>query len=179
MNNKDKIFWIARSSVFIALLIVLQVATAPLGQIVTGVIVNLILVVCVMTCGLSPGCSVAAVSPVVAKIFGIGPFWSLIPFIATGNIVLVVLWHYIGNRHMGHKYAPYAAALVTAAVAKFLVLYVGILQIAVPIILGLPEQQAAVISVMFSIPQLINPLIGGILATILLPILKNAIGERR
>jgi len=178
VNNKDKLFWITRSSILIALLIVLQAVTAPLGQFVTGPIVNLMLIISVMTCGLATGLSVAAASPVIAKLLGIGPLWSLVPFIAAGNIVSVVLWHYIGNRNMGHKYAAYVAALVTAAVAKFLVIYIGIVKIAVPMILGLPEQQAAVVSIMFSIPQLINPLIGGVLATILLPMLKNAIGER-
>ena len=54
MNRKLGIIWIARTSIFIALLIVLQAATAPLGNIVvTGSIVNLLLVVSVMTCGLA------------------------------------------------------------------------------------------------------------------------------
>jgi len=174
---KRKILWITRSSILIALLVVLQVATAPLGQFVTGSIVNLILVVSVMTCGLATGLSVAAMSPVVAKFWGIGLLWSLVPFIAVGNIIFVILWHYIGNRNMDHKYASCIAALVAAAIAKFLVLYIGIVQIAVPMILRLPEQQTVVISIMFSIPQVITALIGGILAIILLPALKNAIGE--
>lgn len=180
MNNKDKILWITRTAIFIALLIVLQAATAPLGNtLVTGSIVNLMLIVSVMTCSLASGLSVAVVSPVMAKFFGIGPLWSLIPFIAAGNIVLVLLWHIIGNRNMGRKYTAYVTALITAAIAKFLVLYIGIVQIAVPVFLGLPEQQTSVISNLFSIPQLITALIGGILAIVLLPTLKKAIGKRR
>lgn len=92
--------------------------------IVTGSIVNLLLIVSVMTCSLASGLTVAAVSPVMAK---------------------------------------------------FLVLYIGIVQIAVPIFLGLPEPQAAVISNMFSIPQLITALIGGALALFMFPRLKKAI----
>lgn len=175
MSNKDKIFWITRSAVFIALLIVSQATTAQFGNIfITGSVVNLILVVAVMTCGLAPGVTVAAISPIVARFLGIGPLWSLVPFIAAGNIALVLLWHYIGNWHMGHKHAAHLVAAVTAATAKFLVLYVGIVRVIVPI-LGLPEQQAAVISIVFSIPQLITALIGGVLATIILPVLKSAI----
>ena len=98
MNNKNTIRWITRTAVFIALLIVLQMATAPLGNIlITGSIVNLLLIISVMTCGLASGLSVAVISPVMAKLLGIGPLWSLIPFIAAGNIVLVLLWHFIGN----------------------------------------------------------------------------------
>jgi hypothetical protein len=162
------------------MLIVLQVATAPLGNIfVTGSIVNLLLIVSVMTCGLASGLTIAAISPVMAKFLGIGPLWSLIPFIAVGNIVLVLLWHFIGNQSTGRKYAANFVALLCAAVSKFLVLYIGIVQVAVPVFLGLPEQQAAVISNMFSIPQLVTALVGGTFAIILFPRLKKAIGESR
>ena len=179
-KSKSKILWITRTAISIALLIVLQAATALLGNtIVTGSIVNLLLIVSVMTFGLASGLSVAAVSPVMAKFLGIGPFWSLIPFIVAGNITLVLLWRFIGNRNMGRKHAAYIIALASAATAKFLVLYVGIVRIAIPVILDLPELQAAVISSMFSIPQLITALVGGMAATALLPTLKKAIGERR
>jgi hypothetical protein len=176
MNSKQSISWIVQTAVFIALLIVLQAATAPLGNIiVTGSIVNFLLIDSVMACGLSSGLTVAAVSPVMAKLLGIGPLWSLIPFIAAGNVVLVLLWHFIGNRRMGHRYTARVAALLCGAATKFLVLYIGIVKIAIPLFLGLPEPQAAVISGMFSIPQLITTLIGGALAIALFPRLQKAI----
>ena len=179
LNIRSKILWITRTAVFIALLVVLQAATAPLGNtIVTGSIVNMILVVSVMTCGLASGLSVAAVSPIMAKLIGIGPFWSLIPFIIAGNTALVSVWHYIGNRKMRRILTAYITALISAATAKFLVLYIGIVRITIPVFLDLAEQQAAVISYMFSIPQLITALVGGIMAIALLPTLKKAIGGR-
>ena len=178
-KSKSKILWITRTAIFIALLIVLQAATMPLGNtIVTGSIVNLLLIVSVMICGLASGLSVAAVSPVMAKFLGIGPLWSLIPFIVAGNIALVLLWHLIGNRNIGRRHTAYIIALVSAAAAKFLVLYVGIVRIAIPVILDLPEQQAAVISSMFSFSQLITALVGGMVTSALLPTLIKAIGER-
>ena len=92
LNRKQSVLWITCTAVFIALLIVMQAATAPLGNsIVTGSIVNLLLVTSVMTCGLSSGLTVAAVSPVMAKFLGIGPLWSLIPFIAAGDVAGAVL----------------------------------------------------------------------------------------
>ena len=177
MDNKRKILWITHTAIFIALLIVLQAATAPLGNpIITGSIVNLLLIISVMTCGLSSGLTVSVVSPVIAKFLGIGPLWALIPFIAAGNMVLVLLWHFIGNRSIGgKKYTAYIVALIVAAIVKFIVLYVGIVQIAVPIFLGLPEPQAAIISNIFSIPQLITALVGGALAVVLFPRLKKAV----
>jgi len=179
LNTKNKVLWTTRTAVFIALLVVLQTATASLGNIiVTGSIVNMLLVVSVMTCGLASGLSVAAVSPIMAKLIGIGPLWSLIPFIIAGNMVLVILWHYIGNRKTGRKLAAYITALICAAIAKFLVLYIGIVRIAIPVFLDLPFTQAAVITYMFSIPQLVTALVGGTMATTLLPTMNKAIGER-
>jgi hypothetical protein len=175
LSDKTKIRWITNTACFIALLIVMQAATAPLGNtIVTGSIVNLLLIVSVMTCGFASGLSVAIVSPIMAKFIGIGPLWSLIPFIIAGNVTLVLLWHFIGNRNIGRKYIAYIIALICAAIAKFGVLYIGIVRIAIPTILSLPEKQAAIISNMFSIPQFITALIGGALAVVLLPRLKNA-----
>ena len=181
MEQKNRILRITRTAVLIALLVVLQAALMPLNNsLITGSIVNLLLIISVMTCGLSSGLCVAAVSPVVARLFGIGPLWSLIPFIAAGNAALVVLWHFIGNRSIGgKKYKARLAALFTAAFAKFLVLYVGIVRIAIPVFLGLPEKQAAVISNMFSIPQLITALTGGTFAFFLIPRLKKRLGEKK
>ena len=177
MEHRQRTLWITRTALLIALLIILQAATMPLGNsLITGSIVNLLLIISVMTCGLSSGLSVAVNSPAAARFFGIGPLWSLIPFIAAGNAVLVLLGYLIGNRHAsGKAYTACLAALITAAAAKFLVLYVGIVQIAVPLLLHLPERQAAVVSNMFSIPQLVTALAGGAFALPLIPRLKKAI----
>lgn len=181
LYKRQRILWITRTAVFIALLIVLQAATAALGNaILTGSIVNLLLITSVMTCGLASGLAVAVVSPVAAKLFGIGPLWSILPFIAAGNAALVLTWHFLGNRSIaGKRYLAYLAALIAAAVVKFLVLYVGIVKIAIPKLLDLPEQQATVVSHMFSLPQLITALSGGALAIVLFPRLQKAVAGGR
>ena len=176
MRIHKKVLWITRTAILIALLVVLQALTVPLGYtIVTGSVVNLMLIISVMTCGPATGLSVAVVAPVMSKLLGIGPFWSLIPFIAAGNIVLVLLWHFIGNRNFGIKYAAHIAALIVGAVGKFLVLYTGVILIAVPYILGLTEQQATVVTSMYSVPQLFTAMTGGVCAIILLPTLKKGV----
>ena len=170
------VLWITRTAIFIALLVVLQIVTSALGNtLVTGSIVNMILIVSVMTCGLSTGAVVAFLSPIFAKLLGIGPLWTLIPFIMAGNIVLVSIWHLIGNRKFEKQIIPYVISLIAAAIAKFLVLYFGIVKIAIPVMLQLPEPQASVISNTFSIPQLFTALIGGVIAAMILPVLKKAI----
>lgn len=177
---KKKTLWITRTAVCAALLVVLQAVTASWGNtLITGSVVNLLLIVSVMTCGLSSGSCVAVLSPVLAKLIGIGPFWSLIPFIVAGNLSLVLIWHFVGNRRGRHPAAAKAVALIAAAVAKFLVLYVGIVRFAVPVILDLSEPQVTVVSNLFSFPQLLTALAGGIAALCMLPLLQKAIAGGR
>lgn len=175
MNNREKTLWITRTAVFLALLVVIQAVTAPLGNtIVTGTLVNALLAVSVMTCGVMSGATVAVVSPILAKLVGIGPLWALIPFIALGNIVFVLAWHFLGRRTGGNSYASGATAVAAAAAAKFLVLYLGIVRVAVPVLLGLPEPQASVVSHMFSLPQLVTALLGGLVALPVVRVLRKA-----
>ncbi|MCI8287009.1 MAG: ECF transporter S component [Lachnospiraceae bacterium] len=174
-NRKRKTLWITHTAVFIALLVVIQIVTAALGNtIITGTLVNAVLIISVMTGGMWSGAAVAAVSPVMAKLLGIGPLWSLIPFIAAGNLVLVIVWHFLGSRKGISLFAARTAAVIAAAIVKFLVLYLGIVKIAVPLLLKLPEPQAKVISGMFSISQLITALLGGIAALPVLVSVKKA-----
>ena len=171
--------WITRTAIFIALLITLQHVTRPMGQFVVGSVVNLLLAVSVMTSGMLSGLTVAAVSPVMAAVLGIAPNWIIVPFIAAGNMAYVALWHFIGNLGGGSKIFAHAAALIMAAVAKFLILYIGVARIAIPLIIAPPEQQALNMARMFSYPQLITALIGGVLAVCVFTPLKKAMAFRK
>jgi len=178
MNTNKNVLWITLTAIFIALLVVLQAATASLGNtLVTGSVVNFILIISVMTCGLKTGLPVAIISPVTAKFFGIGPFWAFIPFIAAGNCMLVLVWRIAGNLPIKKKIVSYVIALIAAAIAKFLVVYFGIVKVAIPLFMGLPEAQAAVVSSAFSLPQLFTASMGGALAILILPVLRKALGK--
>jgi riboflavin transporter FmnP len=177
-NSRKQIIWMTRTAIFIALLMVVQFATKPLGQLVTGSLVNLILIVSALTCGLSSGLTVAVISPVIATLVGIGPpFWVLTPFIILGNGTIVLIWHFVGNRIFHKKYVGYIASLAAGAVCKFLVLYFSIVRLAVPLFLDLNEKQAGVITASFSFPQLFTALIGGALAIAIIPVIKKAMKE--
>ena len=167
------VIWITTTAVFIALLIGAQVVTAPLGQFVTGSLVNLILIIAVKTRGFTSGLTVAFISPILAKLLGVGPLWMIIPFIMAGNIALVLVWYLMGRMKFAAKHVIHIVSLVTAAVCKFIILYVGIVKVALPLFMNLPENQSAVISTMFSFPQLITALIGGALSTAILPALQK------
>lgn len=178
MNN-NKILWITRTAVITALLITLQISTSVFGNtLITGSIVNLVLVVCVITCGLTSGITVAAISPVCAKLIGIGPLWALIPIIILGNIVFVSTWHIMNKYNLNRKKLFDIGIVIVSALLKFVVLYIGVVRILIPIFLKLPEPQASVISNVFSLPQLFTALTGGAIALIILPVLQKAINKR-
>jgi len=129
-----------------------------------------------MTCGLPTGLTVGLFTPIMPTLLGFGPVWPVVPFIAAGNMALVTAWHFIGNRKLISTYVSFILATVAGAVAKFLILYFGIVRIAIPYILGLPAQN--VMSVLFSYPQLITASVGGVCAIILLPTLLKALKQR-
>jgi hypothetical protein len=173
MKNKG-VLWITTTALFIALLIAAQAAgSASLGQFIAGPLTNLILIVSAMTGGLASGLTAALVSPVFAKLLGIGPLWEIVPFIMAGNAVLVLVWRLIGKRTFANRHIVRAIALVTAAACKPAVLYLGILRIAVPFLLHLPARQAAAVSAMFSLPQVFTALAGGALAMAVLPLIEK------
>ena len=180
INRDDKktsnVLWITRTAIFIAILIVIQFFTAQFGTtLITGSLVNVLLILSVMICGIQTGLTVAALSPIFAKLIGIGPFWVIIPFVIIGNIVLVTIWRKIGDKEKPNRIAAWIIALITAAVAKFIIIFFGVTKLAIPIILDLPEPQSSVLSAAFSLPQLLTACIGGVLAILLLPALKKVI----
>lgn len=179
MKAKKSALWITRTAMFIALVLIAQFLTRgipdPAGQFVTGSLVNLITILAILLCGLSSGVIVAALTPWFAFFLGIGPkIIGVVPCVMLGNIALVLVWFFIAGK--SEKIMPrYIIAAVVAAVAKCLVLYFGVVKIVVGFLQMANETQAKVLSYMFSYPQLITALIGGVLAIVLAPLLKKAL----
>ena len=176
MNKKLK--FITETGVLLALLIALQWATKPLGQLVTGSFVNCILAVAVLFAGLPGGITVAVISPVLAYLLGIAPQILTVPAIMAGNCVYVLCLRFLCKKKLFQR----IAGLLAAAAAKFLTLYgivgglicgvfaqsllnSGVLKL--PMLTALPAT--------FSFPQLITALIGGTVALLIVPTLKKAL----
>ena len=167
-----KTLWLTETAMLIALLIVLQAVTKSWGQIVTGSFVNAVLALSVLTVGLWSGVVVAALSPFFAFMLGIGPqLIAIVPAIAAGNVVLVVvLWVLTKGRKL--KQWKTVIAWVTAAVCKFLTLYLLVVQVLCKV-LPLKAPQVATFSTMFSWPQLITALIGTAVALLIAPTVRK------
>ena len=165
---------LTETAVMTALLIVLQAATKPAGQYVTGTCVNGVLGVSGLVVGLWSGIAVALLSPVFAFLLGIGPqLPQVVPAIMAGNLVFVVLLSLLAGGRETPLWRRMAAWLLAAA-AKFGALYLLVVKLLCTV-LPLKEQQVAAFTVMFSYPQLVTALAGGAIALALTPLIRRAV----
>lgn len=179
ISAHSRVRWITRTAVLVALLVALQWATAGTqafaGQYITGSLVNCVLVIAVLFGGLWSGVVVALLSPFCAFLLGIGPaLIQLVPCIAVGNTVYVLLlWMLIGRKQCALWQR--VLSVVLAAAAKFVTLYIAVVKVVIPVMGdALKAPQVQKFTLMFSWPQLITALVGGMLAMLLLPLLKKA-----
>ncbi|HCC00822.1 MAG TPA: ECF transporter S component [Ruminococcaceae bacterium] len=184
-KRTNHILWIAQAGLLIALMVVVQLLTfaipksVPLvGQLFTGSLVNLVLIVGAGTLGL-PGTAAAAIlSPILAFAFGQMAFPQLIPVIAVGNLILVAItWIFFS--HDGAHYQPASlvidtTGIILGAVVKFLFLWLMVSKWIVPLLFNTKPIVANMISFMFSWPQLVTAIIGGFLSLLVLTIVRNS-----
>ena len=178
---KKKILWITETAVMLAALVALQYITKPLGQLVTGSCVNLVLAVTVLLVGASGGVTVALISPVMAYLLGIAPQILTVPAIMVGNTVFVLMLHALVSRSEG-KISVQVTGWILAAVAKFAVLYLIVAKLICGVLAedllssgALKEPMLKALPATFSWPQLLTALIGGGLALLIVPTVRKAV----
>lgn len=169
---------ITETAVLLALLVVLQAVTKPLGQIVTGSCVNTVLAVAALLGGLWSGVVIALVSPVLAFLLGIAPNAVVVPAIMIGNTVFVVVLALLVKGAMAKQVVGWLAA----AAAKFAVLYVVVAKIICGVMSEgllakgtLKPPMLKALPATFGVPQLITALIGGGVALLIVPTLRKAL----
>ena len=175
---KKKTLWITETAALLALLIALQWATKPLGQLVTGSCVNTVLAVSALFCGLSSGLTVALLSPLFAYFLGIAPNLIAVPVIMAGNTLFVLLLSILSGKQIW----KHILAWLVAAAAKFATMYVLITWVicglAADFLLSQGVLKAPMLKMLpatFSWPQLVTALIGGGIALLIVPALKKAL----
>ena len=184
MNKKIKT--ITETAAMLALLICLQwvgsMMPDTIKQIVTGTFVNCVLAVTVLIVGLGGGITVALISPVCAFLLGIAPNLVTVIPIMIGNTCYVVLLKLL----MGKTWHQ-PVALITAAAVKFGVLYLLVVKVICGLASGallgkklgdtvvLAPPMLKMLPVMFTWPQLITALTGGVLALLIVPVVRKGI----
>lgn len=69
------------------------------------------------------------------------------------------------------------ACMALAALAKFAVLYVVLVRLVAPVIV--PAAKLSAVTASFTWPQLVTAAIGGVLACLIAPVLRRALGYDR
>ncbi len=158
---------ITRVGILLALTLAIQWMGLP--QLITGTAINAMLLISASTVGLVPAVMIGCITPVIALLVGImkTPLMPLIPFIVGANAVLVLVYGYTQHRN---KYM----AMILAAVAKFLVLWVAVKWI---LIGALPGPVLEKVAVTFGITQLFTALGGGVIALAVVPFLHNYLNK--
>ena len=176
MNNKTT-NWISYTAMGVALVVVAQflgsripsIATIfgpfSVQQLITGTLVNCILLVFTARSGVTSGAVIGVLSSVLAAAFGISQI-VVTPMVAVGNALLCIVYGLLARRPSWH-----IPAMIIGAVVKCAFLW-----LTVPMVLaaaGLPEKQTAMLSIMFSWPQGVTALCGGLLSWPIIARLKK------
>ena len=176
-SEKNSVRFITYSAMGIALVILAQwlgsilpagaVIAGPftVKQLITGSLVNCILIVFAARAGAGCAVTVGLLSAVLASVLGVGPqVLPIVPFIACGNTIMALLYWLLSVK--GNF--PPLAGVFSAAAAKCAFLW-----LTVPFVLrtlaSVPAKQAAALSVMFSWPQGLTALAGGLMALLIIP----------
>ncbi len=186
-SSRNAAVWIARTAVLLAIAVLFQslrllipvLAAIPVGpvtldQLLIGSLVNLTLCVAAGMTGFWSGAVVGVLTPTIAFFEGALKFPLMIPFVALGNIA-IVLFFWLFSRKITFKGSLYVGA-VTGTIFKTAVLWFTVALIAVPL-LGVKAAAGQAIVLMFSWPQAITGAAGGILAAVILPLIRKGTGE--
>ena len=149
---------LTKASVLLAIAVVFQLT--KMGQYITGTGINAVLITAAGTCGLPWAAAIGFITPALAVLLGVQPPVTvvLVPFIIAGNIIYASLFGILRKHNE-------LLGVAAAAFAKFLLLYAA----ANMMVSGLP----APVKLVFSFPQLITGLAGGLLAITIMKALKR------
>jgi hypothetical protein len=117
-TTHERILWIVRTGVLLALLVTLQYITKPAGQLLTGSCVNTVLAVAALFGGLSCGLVIALLSPILAYLLNIAPQILTVPAIMVGNTVYVLLLTLLYKEGTVRKILAWLAAAAAKEEAK-------------------------------------------------------------
>ena len=134
-------------------------------QLITGSLVNCILIVFTDCVGVGSAVTIGLLSAVLASVIGVGPqVLPIVPLIACGNALLALVY-WLSTAKMKN---PTLFGVIVAAIAKCAFLWLTIPAV-LHALISVPEKQATNLSVMFSWPQGLTALIGGLLALSIIP----------
>lgn len=170
----SKINKIVYSALFLAIAITFQTLGRNIPQInqfLVGPIINSILILTTFICGIWWGIGVGILTPLLAWLVGqlATPLAPFIPFIMVGNIIYVFLFSLFMKGELVKK----SVGILFGAILKFAFLSIASTKLIILIGIKFPPKIAKALANSMSFPQLITAIIGGILALILIELLRK------
>ncbi len=154
----NNVYNLTKASMLLAVALLFQFI--KLGQFFTGTGINATLIIAASLCGPWWAASIGAITPFFAVILGVLPpaILPVVPFIIISNILYAITFYYLKDKNQ-------YAAIGTAAVLKFVLLYVVVNYFIVKV--------PAPIKLAMSSPQLVTAIAGGILGLIIIKIITR------
>lgn len=172
---------LTRTSLLLALAVGSQFLK-NLSVYITGPIVNCILIIALLTCGLASSVFLCLILPLTSWLITASPIISAMPVIMIcimiGNLTMVMCTQYFIRQKNTDK--QLAVGLITGCIAKAGVMTVTISLLVLPLLgpsTGLPDKALAVAKLTFSVTQLITGLIGTVLTCALKRVLDKVAGK--
>lgn len=179
---KMKTRTITVTAIMVALCVVVQLFKNPGTIPITGGLINLIIIIDTLYCGLVSGIILSAVAPITSFIITQSPIIAavpmILPFIMVGNMVLVIFVWIIRCKKLELNLLP--LSLVAGSIAKWGVMTLSIVKWILPTFgSDLAPKMYNMAAVTYSTTQLYAALVGTALACIIWPILKLGVKRSR
>lgn len=168
-GKNNKVGFIAKTGIFLALTLVIQYISGLFGQqLLTGSMVNMMLLLCSLYTGLIGAVVVGIFTPFIGFILGFSSNIVLIPFIALSNALYIIL--FITIRNIKNNVLFDIIGVIIGSVVKYLFLSIFVIKLILPLFMtSIPSK----LVMMFGITQLFTALIGGALYIILSKIMSK------
>ncbi|TYP52466.1 ECF transporter S component [Thermosediminibacter litoriperuensis] len=156
--------FLTRTALLLAVTLMVQYLKMP--QLITGSLVNAMLVIASGAVGVFSGITIGLLTPVIALLVGILKFPPMVPFIMAGNALYVWLYSSQKNAMIG---VPLAAVAKYAWLSISVVYILNWFGIRVPA----PVVQA------FTLPQLFTALLGGAIGLTVIFLLQRSFAKEK
>lgn len=170
------------TAIMVALCVVVQLFKNPGTIPITGGLINLIIIIDTLYCGLLSGIIISAVAPITSFIITQSPIIAavpmILPFIMVGNIVIVLFAWAVRCKKLELNLLP--LSLVAGSFAKWGVMTLTIVKWILPTFgLNLAPKMYKMAAATYSLTQLYAALAGTALACIIWPIVRLGIKRNR
>ncbi|ADL07046.1 ECF transporter S component [Thermosediminibacter oceani] len=156
--------FLTRTALLLAVTLMLQYLKMP--QLITGSLVNAMLLIAAGTVGVFSGITIGLLTPLIALLVGILKFPPMVPFIMAGNALYVWLYSSQKNAVIG---------VLLAAVAKYAWLSISVIYILKWFGVRVPPPVVQA----FTLPQLFTALLGGAIGVTLIFLLQRSFAKAK